>query len=120
MKKLITLVVMVFCLVGCYVKGYTKVTQPSITDYRWGPVGVVSNQPVASKSSTNGFYKVVLTLSNPLDNDVNLQVNCYPNYIYSDDPTPMYTKTVLVKKRSDKDISTNVMGSIWCDIKVVD
>lgn len=118
MRQLAFLVVLL-SLVGCYVKGYVKVTAPAITSVRWGPAKTQIGYSVASRASVNGAYRVVLTLSNPEAHSVKMVVNCYSKYTTGEDSKPL-SKTVTLEPRSDKDVSIYTMGPVECEAFVVD
>jgi len=106
MKKLIFSIILALSLVGCVTAGYVNVNRPSITGVR-------------HQALQGSVYRIVLSLSNPETHAVKMQVNCYPTYIVGEVVEPI-TKTVTLEPRSDKDVSVYTMGSVQCELLVVE
>ncbi len=109
MKKVISIILSALLLSSCYLRGYTKVDRPSITDIR-------CNQIVTSANgSGNGVFRVVLTLSNPETYPVEGTLKCFRTI---DLENPIYSEKITLSSRSDKDVSVYTLGSITCEFLV--
>lgn len=114
MNKLFT--VLIFSIIsifgGCYLRGYTKVNTPSITDVRY-------NDTVTSASKFggggNGFYRVVVTLSNPETFPVEGTLKCFRDF---DLDNSIFSEKITLSSRSDKDVSVYSLGSVVCEFVV--
>jgi hypothetical protein len=112
-KLIMVLVISVLSFFGgCYLRGYTKVDSVSITDIRY-------NETVTSASKYgrggNGFYRVVVTISNPETYSVEGVLGCFRTF---DLDTPIFSEKVVVASRSDKDVSLYTLGSVVCEFSV--